>query len=393
MYSYENDKILRYVQEYETDIDFEYQQVGGLDIAGSEEEMQEIIDTYYIQKNVGDNEIILMDKKELLYIMPELNPDLVFGARVRPSDGNLAPFKMCHAFAQAASKYGARFRNYTTVKKIVGEGDRVKGVETDDGFIASKWVLNATNAWARLLTKECDAVLPMRVFECITELTPQGYKFPWEGPVGVDYIYGSRQKNGGMIIGGPAIPYENHRKEDDYMGYYQERLLLDDMKKLGYFMTELFPALKDTKVIRAWAGTMAFAPDGAPLCGPSEETEGLVHCVSFYGGMANGGIFGRTAAECIYQGEPTFPIIPFKPGRFKGTEYDGPRPWDLTVVYDDATKKNKESGYVPDYEMIKQINKNIDIDTLFKESVEPHIEFASDYDWKSKYGADVAEED
>ena len=177
------------------------------------------------------------------------------------------------------------------------------------------------------------------------------------------------------------------------MGYYQERLVLDDMKKLGYLLTSLFPALKDTKVIRGWGGTMAFAPDGAPLCGPSAETEGLVHCVSFYGGMANGGIFGRTAAECIYQGEPTFPIDIFKPDRFKGREdYLGPQPWDLSSIYAFANDEIKKSGRQVDYDAISKVNKNINIDKVFKEHVEPYIEFEGSYDWKSKYGDEVDEE-
>lgn len=388
MYSYENTRILRDVQEHETDIDFEYQQVGSLDIAVSEEEFEEVKRLYHIQKKVGDKEIILLDKKETLDCMPTLNADKVVGSKLRPSDGNLAPFKMCHAFAQAGTRYGARYRTYTHVTRIAEEKGRVTGVETDKGFIASKWVINATNAWARLLHKECDAVLPMRVFGCITEPIPHTPKYAWEAIINDDYIYGGFQmKCNALSFGGPAQPYERYRKDQDYLGYYQERLELVDMKKYGGYLTELFPSLKNTKIIRSWGGVMAFAPDGAPLVGPSQEVEGLIHCVSFYGGMANGAVFGRTAAECVYQKETTFPIFPFNPGRFKGQEYQGPEPWDLGVVYGYAAKVRQEQGFQVDFNKVAKIN----LDKPFAENVKPGIRLWGDWNWESRYGIDAGE--
>ncbi|MCL2164123.1 MAG: FAD-binding oxidoreductase [Oscillospiraceae bacterium] len=384
MYTYENTRILRDFQAHEAKIDFEYRQIGSLDIATTEDDYEAIKRLYKIQKNVGDKEIILLDKKDLLECMPTLNPSLAIGARLRPSDGNLAPYKMTHAFAQIAQdKYHVKFMPFTPVRKIVEQDGVVKGVLTNNGFISSQWVVNATNAWARLLSPECDAVMPMRAFACVTEPIFPTPGYPWEAMVNGDYTYGSFQMHSqNLSFGGPARPDSLYSRKDNFAGYYQERIELDDLKRCSGYLAELFPSLKNTKIIRTWSGVMALAPDGAPLVGHSETTEGLVHCVSFYGGMANGAVFGRTVAEIIADDKTTFPISLFNPGRFKGIQYKGPEPWDLGLAYEYACNERLATGIKINYDHVAKIN----LDKPFEKIVAPGINLWNGWDWRSRIG-------
>ena len=92
------------MKEYQKtfEIDFEFRQIGCLDIAVDEEEYEELGELVTIQRSLGDSEIELLDKYETLAVMDNLNPDLVFGSRLRRSDGNLNPFYLARAQALEA---------------------------------------------------------------------------------------------------------------------------------------------------------------------------------------------------------------------------------------------------------------------------------------------------
>jgi len=95
------------------DIDFEFRQVGCLDIAVTKEEYEQLKDLIRIQRSLGDNEIELLNKEQTLKEMWNLNPDLIVGSRLRKSDGNLNPFLLCRAQALEAKKFGAKIMTHT----------------------------------------------------------------------------------------------------------------------------------------------------------------------------------------------------------------------------------------------------------------------------------------
>jgi len=283
-----NSKMLEEFQQ-ELDIDYEFRRVGCIDVATSEEELEEITRLAEIQRSQGDTEIQLLDKKDSLEVMPTLNADLVYGSRWRPSDGNLAPYKMCAAFGQGAQKKGAKILTHTKVKEILIEDDRVVGVDTDKGVILSKWVLNATNAWAKFLSKEAEVVLPVREVACVTEAIGPVPPMSFEMLLNGEFAYGGTQTaSGNLTVGGPAHP------RDRRMGYYNEVTTIDEVKRLGSYVANVFPKLANIKMIRAWTGTMAFAPDAMPLVGRSGLTEGLLIAAGFAAGISQECTVGRS---------------------------------------------------------------------------------------------------
>jgi len=347
-----NTEMLKEFQQ-ELEIDYEFRQVGCLDIASSDAEAQEISDLIDIQRSQGDYEIELLDKKDTLAIMPTLNPDLVFASRWRPSDGNLAPYKMCAAFAWGAKKHGAKILTHTKVNKILIENDRVLGVETDKGVILGKWVLNATNAWSKFLSKETECVLPVREIACVTEAIGPSPAMSFEMLLDGEFSYGGTQTaSGNLTIGGPAHP------RDRRLGYYNEVTSINEVQRLGHYLTKIFPKQKNLSIIRAWTGTMGFAPDGIPLVGRSSLTEGLLIAAGFAAGISQECTVGKIMTELVTKGEISLDIdmSMYDPGRFNGMSFEWPDPYDLSILHDylGAKKRGTEKEYRVPYDLTSE---------------------------------------
>lgn len=331
MYARANTRIMK---EYATsfEIDFEFRQVGCLDIAITEQEFEELKNLVDIQRSLGDEEIELLDKKQTLDVMPNLNKNLVAGSRLRGSDGNLNPFKLTRAQALEASKLGAEIHTHTPVKEILVSKGEVQGVRLQDSVIAAPYVVNAVNAWAGQLTPDLE-IIPVRelamVTECLPPLPPQPFEMLCLG----DFAYGATQTaSGNYNLGGPGPP-----RPPDY-DYYDEQIYPDEVFRVMSYIGVVFPSLAEVAVIRSWVGTFAFTPDGLPSIGPMPGCKGLVVIAGFTDGMSWAAISGKLAAEYICDNRTTLPIELLNPGRFVGKpKIRWPQPYDLTVCHDYLT--------------------------------------------------------
>lgn len=343
----ENTKMLKSFQE-ELEIDYEFRQIGSLDVATTEEELETITELVRIQKEQGDDGIVLLDKKDTLEMMPTLNPDIVFGSRYRAEDGNLAPYKLCMSLAKGAQKNGAHILTHTKVLKVLTEDGHVTGVETDKGIILSKWVLNAANAWSMFLSEEAECILPVREVACVTEAIGPVPPLSLEILLNGEFAYGATQtKSGNLNIGGPAHP-RNAR-----LGYYDESVTIDEVKRLAGYVTGMFPKLEHLKIIRAWTGIQAFAPDGIPLVGKSKKVEGLLIAAGFAAGIAQECTVGKIITDLVSKGTTDLPIdlSMYDPGRFEGKTFTWPEVYDLSILHGYLEAKHKGIPYEIPYNL------------------------------------------
>ena len=356
-------KITRYNTEMlfktqqELDIDFHARITGLLDVWVNEEEAEEGKRLFELERSQGlttEKDIKLLDKKETLEVMPTLNPDLVVGSRFRPEDGNLAPYQFCASLGFGAQKKGAKILTHTKVEKIVIENDRVCGVLTDKGFIASKWVMNAANGWAGPFSKETEVITPIREIACVTEAIGPVPPMPFEMQYGGQFAYGGTQTaSGNITIGGPAHPREKR------VGFYNETIWMDEVRRLGNYMTGIFPTLKDLKMIRAWVGTMGFVPDAQPMVGKSTLTEGYLMAAGFVAGISWPFAVARIMKELIQYDEVKWDIDMslYDPGRFLNNkeyeDFEWPYPRDIGTAgdYSWAYKQNKAKDFKVPYDL------------------------------------------
>ena len=334
MFTRENTRIMK---EYQRDfeINFNFKQIGCLDIANNETEYEELKELVEIQRSLGDDEIELLDKHQTLDVMPNLNPDLIFGSRLRQSDGNLNPFFLARAQALEAQKLGATVHTHTKVEEVIVRNGRVEGVRTPEGIIGADYVVNATNGWAPQLTRDIE-VIPVRELAMVTERMPESPPQPFEMLCNGDFAYGTTQTaSGNYSLGGPGPA-----RPPDY-DYFDETIYADEVLRVMSYISELFPSLAQVSVIRSWVGTMAFTPDGMPSIGPMPGIEGLYLAVGYPNGMSWAAVSGRLIAECICEGKSRLPIDRMNPGRFIGKpKVKWPQPYDLTVCHDFLTSES-----------------------------------------------------
>ncbi len=327
-----NTKIMKEYQK-NFEIDFEFRQVGCLDIAIDESEFNDLKRLIEIQRSLGDDEIELLDRKETLEVMPNLNPEVIFGSRLRKSDGNLNPFLLARAQALEAQKLGAEIVTHTKIEEIVIKNNEVQGVKISDGIIESPYVVNATNGWASLLTEDIE-VIPVRELAMVTERLPELPPQPFEMLCNGDFAYGATQTvSGNYNLGGPGPA-----RPPDY-NYFDETIYADEVLRVMSYIFTIFPGLSEVSIVRSWVGTMGFTPDGMPSIGPMPGIKGLFIVAGFPAGMSWAAISGKIASEYICDGKTSLPINRMNPGRFTGKpKVQWPQPYDLTVCHDFLTK-------------------------------------------------------
>jgi sarcosine oxidase subunit beta len=323
------------MKEYQKtfEVDFEFRQVGCLDIAIDEKEFEDLNKLIEIQRSLNDDEIQLLDKKETLEVMPNLNPDMIFGSRLRPSDGNLNPFFLARAQALEAQKLGAEILTHTKVEEVIVRNNEVQGVRVPDGVIEAEYVINATNGWASLITDGIE-VIPVRELAMVTERLPNLPPQPFEMLCYGDFAYGATQTlSGNYNLGGPGPP-----RPPDY-DYYDEQIYPEEVLRVMSYISGIFPSLNEISVIRSWVGTMGFTPDGMPCIGPMPGVKGLFIVAGYAAGMSWAAVSGKIASEYICDGKTSFPIEKMDPGRFIGKpKIKWPQPYDLTVCHDFLTQ-------------------------------------------------------
>ena len=94
--------------------DIEWSQGGYVFVARSLREEKILKDLLAIQKSLGLN-IDWLDQKEILELVPDLNPARLTGGTFSPEDGNASPLLAVHSFYVHAMEYGATFKFHERV--------------------------------------------------------------------------------------------------------------------------------------------------------------------------------------------------------------------------------------------------------------------------------------
>ena len=118
----------------------------------------------------------------------------------------------------------------------------------------------ASNAWARALVPELDAIVtPHRAQVIVTEPLPHALERPCYATYGYDYF--RQRPDGSVILGGRRHLHREVEATDD------ATTTAPVQDALEQFLRAHVPFAKDAVIARRWAGVMAFTPDGVPLVG------------------------------------------------------------------------------------------------------------------------------
>lgn len=261
----------------------------------------------------------LLDPLEAVARVPALATDSVRAVRWTPADGQLNPFKLVYGLLEAATTLGARVVTGVRVERVTARGGRVSGVVTSHGPVNAGAVLLAVNAWTPALVPAVAANLtPIREHVMVTERLPRVLQPGFETNLCNEYW--RQEPTGEVVIGGYA-------GADEAMGIgsYSMAVRRRIPPLLAGLLGRFHPALRDARVVRAWAGLLDFASLEIPMAGPLPAADGtavpggyLVAGLTGHG-LPYAPVLGLLMAELIAHGAArTLPLAPFDPQRYVG---------------------------------------------------------------------------
>ena len=246
--------------------------------------------------------------KELQAQWPLLNPDGILEAIYFPDDGQTNPIDTTMALAKGARMAGAQIFENTEVTRIVIENGTAIGVETEQGVIRAKNVVNCTGIWGKSLAEASNTHLPIQhnqhfyiVSDPIPELTQ---------PTPVLRVYDEQayyKEDAGKLMIGFAelngIPWDPQGGIPGDFEFTELPYPEDHLDAVLEKCIERVPALCDVGIRTFFNGPEGYTPDGRYYLGEDRNINKLFVAAGFNSsGIQNGPGAGMALAEWIIKG-------------------------------------------------------------------------------------------
>jgi sarcosine oxidase subunit beta len=232
----------------------------------------------------------------------------ILAALYHPPGGIIRHDAVVWGYARGADQAGIDLHPFTEATGIDVERGRVTGVRTTGGDIRTETVLNATAGFCSTVARMVGLSLPITTHPLQAFVTEPLTAFLDKVIVSANlHVYVSQTDRGECVIGSEIDPY----------GSYSHRSTLPFLEATAHHTLELFPCLKDVRVLRQWAGICDMTPDYSPIMGEVPWLKGFYLDVGWgtYGFKA-GPVSGKRMAELIATGTTPELIKPFSITRF-----------------------------------------------------------------------------
>ena len=219
------------------------------------------------------------------------------GAAAIRTKGNarLNPLLACHGLLGAAGKMGANVFERSAVQRIRGMGDGVR-LYSKHGTVDALQVVIATGYATKYFRPLAGRFSMRHTYVIATK------------PIGRRT---RRQLGlGDVMLWDTARPYHYVRWTDDHRlllggedrpmkpGANRSKQFTSATRELREYFVNLYPALSDVGIDRAWEGMFAMTPDGLPCIGPHRRYPGHAFALG-YGG--NGMTFAALSARILLE--------------------------------------------------------------------------------------------
>lgn len=313
--------------EGELGADLEFSSAGGMILIENDGEMLVMERIVRLQREAG-LDVRLLDRREAMGRQPMVSPHIL-GATYWDGDSEVNPMRVCLCMAAAARSLGARFLLNTRVTGLLNENGRICGVETPQGKIKSGAVLLSAGAWTPDLGKMAGINIPITPRKgqiLVSQPLPPlvrgnvlsgSYIASKHNPelaksagsitekLGIGLSLG-QTRSGNLLIGGSR----------EFAGYHRDTTP-EAVRAIAENAARLFPALRNVRIIRSFAGLRPYTPDGLPILGTAPGRPGLFIAAGHEGdGIALGPFTGRLMADELTGTAHGWDMKPFAPGRF-----------------------------------------------------------------------------
>jgi sarcosine oxidase, subunit beta len=272
--------------------DIEWDECGYSFVAYREEEENILKDLLTIQKSYG-LENNWHDRKGLLEIIPDLNPEGLIGGTFSPRDGSASPMLVNHAYFSHAVKEGAVFHFSEPVIGLVTKNGQITAVKTASKTYHAEMVINTAGACASDIGAMVGIEIPVKPDSHEAAITEPVARFL--GPMVVDIRPTSGSSNyyfyqhiTGQIIfcitPKPNAWGNDTNETSSFLPMVSRRMI------------EIMPRLKNIRVRRTWRGLYPMTPDGFPIIGRSPQISNFILGVGLCG---QGFMLGPAGGELI----------------------------------------------------------------------------------------------
>jgi sarcosine oxidase subunit beta len=300
-----SDESVRFFEQFEerVGLPFLFRQMGYLFMSSDPSQFVTLTESAAMQQRLGVP-VEVLTPEEIAARWPLIVVDGLAGATYCPTDGSGAPSDVAYAFARRSRDMGVRVLEEIEVTGITVENERVSGVETSQGRIATRMVLNAAGPWAGKIGELAGVDIPVyphpRQAFSVTPVAELGDLFPFAIDLGTGvYIH---QEPASIVLGGGdrARPAS-----------FEATI---DWSRFEYVIESAVgrvPALEEARSLNGWCGLREMTPDDHAILGPVDALPGMWCATGFSGhGFMHAPAAGRIVAEWMLTGQPPADVDP-----------------------------------------------------------------------------------
>jgi sarcosine oxidase subunit beta len=254
----------------------------------------------------------LITAQELRARLPACAPH-VQGALVVEDDGFADPLATLHAYRRACRAAGGTITEGCPVTGIIRAGTDALVLDTAQGEIRARHVVNCAGAWGGALASGDRVPMRTAALQMIVTAPVAHFVTPVVGAHGRKLSL--KQTSAGAVVIGGA--FEGHLQDGADSRAARGDL---DPARIGASLSNavaVFPHLATARILRAWSGLEGMTADGLPVLGPSSRIAGLFHAFGFSAhGFALAPLVGRMVADHLNGDTNSADIAPFSVARF-----------------------------------------------------------------------------
>ena len=247
-----------------------------------------------LQQNLGVHTQWLTPD-EIHHRLPLMRFEDALAGSFNAEDGLVDPNSVVMGYVGAAQRLGVQCLNNVDVTGITVAAGKIVAVETNQGTISTRVIVNAAGPWAGLIGQMAGVAVPIEAFRRQIMTTTSLPEVPQDFPFVLDFaqsLYFHREGDG--ILTGMS----NMNEKAGFDQNVDEDFELINLEAAIARM----PCLEKAGLQSHWAGLYEVTPDAHPIYGKT-SVDGFYLVAGFSGhGFMHGPISGKLMTECILDG-------------------------------------------------------------------------------------------
>lgn len=275
-----------------------YRAQGYLFLATAERHLDYLRANYQRQVAEGLTTASLVSRDEIVAMVPQLRSDDIIGGSFCSTDGFVDPYSVMTGFTLRALDQGAQLIRDALVTGLTVDAKGVASVETSQGSIATRTVVNAAGAWSAAVAKMAGIDLPVEPLRRMLVPTEPFDKVAHSAPMVVDMSTGFHFRPEGL---GLLMAWNDPDETSSFQTTF-DRGFIEEILTRAVDRVPVFEEL-EVNPSRAWAGLYEMTPDHHPVLGVAPEVGGFYFANGFSGhGVMHSPATGKILTDLILKG-------------------------------------------------------------------------------------------